>query len=169
MLLLILSQKDTAAAYLRIHFQIGGNVMSDIPAPSPSHPLIEANLYSLSGRNVHVSFATTSISGRPLLTYQDPQRSLSFIGDQIQIAEVPLLGTVASVTLTATPDLGSTTFSLVLPTVHVDSSGASGGVPVRTIGITTNHKTSIAPGLNFGQQDFYSTTTLRGSASHVIS
>jgi len=142
---------------------------SDTASRAAPRPLLEANLYSLAGGGLHVSFSTTSLSGRPLLTYQDPQRSLSFTGDDIGIAEVPLLGRTVSVTLSANPDLGSTTFSLLLPLVRVDLSGASGGVPVRTTGITTHHKTGIAPGLNFGQQDFYTTAALRGSASHVVS
>jgi hypothetical protein len=129
---------------------------------------VQPNLFTLAGGGLHITFSTTGIDGRPHLTYQDPQRALSFIGDQISIDEVPDLGQVVSVTLVLTPDSGSTTFSLLVPRVQLAGPGGISSVPVSTDGITVHHRFSLVPALNHGQQDLYTVTPLRGAASHVM-
>src|SRR3954451_6585767 len=106
--------------------------------PTPRPFILPANHFSLSGRGVRVDFSETSISGRPLLTYQDTVRTLNFIGDGIRINEVPDIGSIVSVTLSITPDVGSTTFSVLIP--HVTVSGPNGSASISTYGITTMHK-----------------------------
>ena len=40
--------------------------------------------------------------------------------------------------------------------------------PVRTVGITAIHRTSLAPGLGHGQTDSYSTVQLAGTATNGV-
>jgi hypothetical protein len=143
--------------------------MSSTAAKTLVMPTVQiANHFSLSGGGIHVDFDRTSISGKPLLNYHDTVRTLNFIGDDIRVAELPDLGTVVSVTLSITPDVGSTTFSVLIPGVRV--AGVGGTAPVTTDGITTIHKMPfVLPNANLGQQDLYRVTRLTGSASFVIS
>jgi len=107
------------------------------------------------------------VGGLTHFTYHDPRQTQNFIGNQIRTVEVPDLGTVVSVTLSITVDSGSTTFSVLLPQVNLPNQpGAS--VFIRTTGITTLHRLSIVPGLNFGQQEIYTVTRLTGTASLVL-
>ena len=66
-------------------------------------PFISPNLYQLSGTNLHVSYSTSGIDGKPHFSYQDAQHNLSFIGDDIRAVECDL-GTVVSVTIQRTID-----------------------------------------------------------------
>jgi hypothetical protein len=89
-----------------------------------------------------------------------------FSGSQITVNEVPALGELVSVTLSIVPDSASITFTLFLPRVNLPAPPALPvAVPVTTEGVTTNHLTSIAPQTLHGQLDFYTVTTLRGTAS----
>jgi hypothetical protein len=66
-----------------------------------------------------------------------------------------------SVTIDLTVDSGSTTFSLLVPTVNL---GNAVSTPISTIGITTHHKFSLIPSLNLGQTEMYTVTQLTGTA-----
>ena len=123
----------------------------------------QANNFSLSGRGIHVDYSSTSINGQPRLTYHDHLRNLSFAGAQIRIVEVSDIGTIVSVTLTITPDVGSTTFSVFIPNVIV--SAPNGSTSVTTEGITTIHRMPFAPPMP-GQREVYNTVRLTGVASH---
>jgi len=128
-------------------------------------PIQPANHFTLSGGRIHVDYATTSLTGQPRLSYHDPVRTLSFVGDQIRVENVPDLGSVVSVTLNITVDVGSTTFSLLIPPVSV--SGIGGSSPISTYGITTIHKTPFAP-QSPGQKDLYHATHMSGTANHIV-
>jgi len=124
------------------------------------------NLYQLAGDGIHFSLRTEGFRA-PFVNYQDAHRTLTFTGDQVRLVDVPDLGTVVSVTLLLTPDAGSTTFSVLLPQVNLPNHlGAS--ERVRTQGITTVHKFSIAPQFDIGQREFYTPVRLKGSASRTI-
>ena len=124
----------------------------------------QANTFSLSGGYIHVDFSTTSINGQPRLTYQDPVRNLSFAGSDIRRVDVPDIGSIVSVTLDITVDVGSTTFSVFIPNVIVPGPG--GSAPVTTEGVTTIHRTPFVPQLP-GQREVYSVVQLAGVASHL--
>ena len=65
------------------------------------------------------------------------------------------------------PDVGSTTFSLLIPRIEVNMLGAV--AQVRTLGITTMHSTPfVVPGTVLGQLDSYTVTQLRGTAQAVV-
>ena len=114
-------------------------------APTTLPAVVPANMFSLTGGGLHIGYSTTSIDGKPRMTYQDPMRSLSFQGDEIRKVEGDL-GTVVSVTIVRTIDAGSTTFSLLVPRVML--SAPFSNVSIYTDGITTHHAFSIIPALN---------------------
>jgi hypothetical protein len=138
---------------------------------------LQPNLFQLSGHenhgggNLHLSYLTHSgpatpqfPQGPPHFTYQDASISRSFVGQAVEVVETEL-GSVVSVVIRLTPDLGSTTFSLLVPRVNLNTGQPA---PIHTDGITAIHRLSLAPGLNHGQQDQYSITSLQGTAANVI-
>jgi hypothetical protein len=85
----------------------------------------------------------------------------------VRVVSVEDLGTLVSVTIEATPDLGFTTFTLILPVVALPNTlGAS--VHIETDGITTIHRTFLAPPFGPSQRESYAVTRLRGTASRGI-
>ena len=125
------------------------------PKPTP-------NLYELSGDRVAVTYSTTSIDGKPRFSYRKGRQTLNFSGNQIK-SEGTSIGTLVSVVIASVPDKGTTTFSLLLPAIQL---GDSKRVSLRTIGIETLAKTSIA-GPPPGVQQTYKVVALRGSAKLV--
>jgi hypothetical protein len=101
-------------------------------ASAASFSTLQANNFSLSGRGIHVDFASTSLNGQPRLTYHDTVQTRNFSGSEIRRTEIPDIGTIVSVTLSIVPDVGSTTFSLLIPTVFVSGIGVL--TPVTTRG-----------------------------------
>jgi hypothetical protein len=123
---------------------------------------ITPNFYTLRGKNLQVTYSTTSIDGKPRFTYKDNQKTLNFSGNQIRTANTDV-GTLVSVTTYITLDSGGTSFSVLIPRVNLQHFGQE--LTVNTQGITTKHKFSILP--LFGQLDTYKVTPLYGKASHV--
>lgn len=127
----------------------------DLPIESP-------NLYLLQGDGRTVNLATSGFDGRPHLSYHDSHRSLSFSGDEITF-EGTSPGTLVTVILQSIPDLGDTTFTILVPLVNVT------GTPnafIHTLGITSMHRTTFL-GLGRGQLTSYHVSHLSGSASQV--
>lgn len=122
------------------------------------------NLYQLSSRAIHVTYATSGIDGKPHFQYQDPHQSLSFSGGDIRVADTDL-GSLVSVSIRRTIDAGGTSFSVMIPrVVLVDEKP----VAVDTRGVTVVHRFSIVPAFNRGQLDAYSVVKLKGTASFVV-
>ena len=94
------------------------NPMSD-EARAAQLSIQQANNFSLSGGGVHIDYSSTSINGQPRLAYHDHIRNLSFAGSDIRTVDVADIGTIVSVTLKITVDVGSTTFSVFIPRVIV--------------------------------------------------
>jgi hypothetical protein len=126
-------------------------------------PTVTPNLFQFTGSHLHVSYTSTSIDGKPTLSYQDAHEGKSFRGDEIRTVECDL-GTLVSVTIRRTVDAGSTSFSLLIPHMRINP-GATG--TVRTDGVTTVHRFSIAPQLLNGQLDVYNIVALHGTAQAV--
>ena len=131
----------------------------------PQTPTVTPNLYQLSGHHLHVTYASSGIDGKPHMTYQDSHQSKSFKGDEIRTVECDL-GTLVSVTLRLTVDVGSTTLSVIIPRVRI----APGSVAaLHTECITTVHSMPfVLPGAVQGQLDTYTVTALRGTAQAVV-
>jgi len=121
------------------------------------------NLYQLHGHHLHITYSTSSIDGKPRFQYHDPFQTLQFSGDQIRTLESEI-GTLVTVTIRLTPDFGSTSFTLMVPQVNLDQSSQS---HVKTFGVTTLHRFSIAPQLDTGQIEHYTVAELSGTASLV--
>jgi hypothetical protein len=122
----------------------------------------QPNLYQLSGGGIQVTYSTSSITGKPLFNYHDGSQAKNFSGDEIQTAET-VLGNLVTVFLIRTVDSGSTTFTLLIPSVNLPPSNSA---PIVTDGITTLHKFSIV-GPHNGQREFYTVQPLDGTASFV--
>jgi hypothetical protein len=123
----------------------------------------QPTLYELSGNGLHVTYSTSSISGKPLFNYHDAFQVRNFSGDEIQTAET-ILGKLVSVFLIRTIDGGSTSFTLVVPAVHLPASNVA---HITTDGVTTIHKFSIVnPPL--GQTELYTFHRLHGTARFVV-
>ena len=134
------------------------------------------NYYQFSGSGpLHITFApdgvpdprTGASDGQPHFIYQDAQQTKRFVGNQVRIVPCDL-GRLVSVTLVLTIDSGSTSFSLLVPTVQLLDGAPQ---PVQTEGITTVHRFSIPVVVggviqpwNIGQDDLYTFTKLTGSA-----
>jgi hypothetical protein len=123
---------------------------------------IAPNLYELSGEGIAITYSTTSLDGKPRLSYSKGRQTLSFSGDEIDSLQTDI-GTLVSVVIANIPDRGTTIFSVLLPSIRL---GDSGKQSFRTLGITTVTKTTIA-GPPQGAQQTYKTVALRGSAQKV--
>ncbi|MGC2775737.1 MAG: hypothetical protein WA418_08855 [Bradyrhizobium sp.] len=123
----------------------------------------QPTLYELSGSGIHVTYATSSIEGKPHFSYHDAFQAKTFSGNEIQ-SEDTLLGTLVSVYLMRVVDGPSTSFTLLLPSVRLPQSGL---VTISTEGITTLHKSSIV-GLPQGQTEVYGIHPLQGTARFVV-
>ena len=125
----------------------------------------EPNLFTLHGRRgLQVTLALSGIGGKPQLTYHDWTEALQFEGDDITFEDT-VLGRLASVVLASTVDLGSTTFTLVVPSVNLIGGGSHA---VETVGLIAVHRTTIG-GLGHGQLSSVRTVRLRGNADQVQS
>jgi hypothetical protein len=128
-------------------------------------PFVHPNLYVLSGGGIHVTYSTSGLNGQPHLTYSSPVTSRTFSGNEITTTNSPI-GTLVTVTIQLTPDAGSTTFSLLVPVVNLNSN--TDIVAITTEGITTHHRFSIFPPALHGQIETYGVTQLTGNAEHVL-
>jgi hypothetical protein len=131
---------------------------------SAALPVKTPDFYQLQGAQLHITYSTTSFGGKPRFVYQDALQTLTFEGDQIRTVTTEI-GMLVTVTTLMTIDSGSTTFTLLVPTVNL---GPTNQAPIQTEGITTIHRFSIVPAFNQGQTELYTVTPLTGTASLVV-
>ena len=124
--------------------------------------LEQANLFELAYGSIQVTFSSTSITGRPLLSYRDHNLQLNFEGEEIDIRDTQI-GQLITVTLETIPDLRTVTFTMILPLVNVMRQ--SGGIRVSVPGIRTITHTPLVPGP--GAEKTYATVNLEGTAQFV--
>ncbi|SJM90030.1 conserved hypothetical protein [Crenothrix polyspora] len=122
--------------------------------PSP------ANVFNLNSSHIHVSYATGALGSKAGLTYHDAHQTLQFNEQDIRKVTTDL-GDELTVTLHRTEDVGSTTFTLIIPTVALE---VNQHINVHTIGITSMHQRPFAP-VWHGQLDSYIVVKLHGTAS----
>jgi hypothetical protein len=125
------------------------------------------NQYYLHGGGMSVSyypagFGPLTEDGPLHLVYQDAHLSQAFRGDEVRTVDVADLGTIVSVTLVMTVDIGSTTFSLLVPDVQLPEQQNS--VFIHTDGITTVHR-AFAALIGHPQRETYTVTALSGTAA----
>lgn len=117
------------------------------------------NYFRFHGENLNISYSTTSMTGKPLLSYDDGVKIRNFRGDEIRTVGTEI-GTLVSVTLWKTKS-GFTTFTILIPKSEVDS----GELHLNTQGIITKHKYPV----NAGQLNTYRYILLKGSATVIYS
>jgi hypothetical protein len=127
-----------------------------------------ANYFVLGGEGTQISYATTSLTGLPLLTYQGSFGSHSFTGDEI-LREATGIGELATAgPLESIPDLWEITLTLLVPDVNL--IGGYAETPIATVAIITTHHTTIGgPALVQGALQTYEVVALQGTASFVQS
>lgn len=125
--------------------------------PAASGP----NLFSLNGHDVSVTITLGGIDGKPSVSYHDSAHVLQFTGDQVTVEETGL-GRLVTVTTVRTVDVGSTTFTVVLPALDL----AGGNDRVTTIGVTTRHRTTLGA-IGHGQLTTYTVFQLEGTAAEA--
>ena len=123
------------------------------------------NLYQLQGSGIHVTYSTGGFGSKLNFTYQDAQGSQSFSDSQVNVSQTPI-GSVVTATIRRTVDTGSTSFSVLIPTVNLTGPGQA--APVHTEGITTIHRFSIIKTFDQGQIELYQFTPLSGTANQVL-
>lgn len=135
----------------------------------PGPVVQEPNLYHLHNNVIQggqfllsITYSSSSLKGEPFFEYHAGSKSLSFSGNQIRTTESPL-GNLVTVTISRPSETGSTTFTLVVPSVGL--TGQS--LPINTFGVTTTRRGGFVP--NIGQQDLYTVTELAGTAQFVES
>lgn len=126
---------------------------------------VTPNLYHIHGQHLHMTYATTSLDGQPILTYQDSHQGKTFRGDEIRAIECDL-GTLVSVTLRMTIDVGSTSLSLFIPRMRIIEGTIA---TVHTYCVTTLHSLPFVPQFSHEQLDTYSVAALHGTAQFVLS
>jgi len=131
-----------------------------------STQLYEANFFDISGP-IHISYSRTSITGQPLLSYQDAALDLQFQGDEITRTDTPA-GELVTVTVQIVPDALVRTMTLVVPTVRL-SAGEE--LDLETIVIETTDRSSafVPPPGPAGVLQTYRIHQLRGNAQYVVS
>lgn len=135
-----------------------------MPQAPQAPQIVTPNLYHLRGHHLHVTYATSGIDGKPSMSYQDTHESKSFRGDQIRTVECDL-GTLVSVTLRMTVDVGSTSLSLFVPRMRIAQGSTA---TVNTECVTTIHSMPFAPQAALGQADTYHVVAVHGTAQHVF-
>ena len=95
--------------------------------------------------------------------YQDANQTLILPESEIRAATSEI-GTLVTVTIRRTVDSGSTSFTLLVPTVNLEQTNQAA---INTVGITTIHRFSLIPNFNRGQTEFYTVTELTGTAEAI--
>lgn len=124
----------------------------------------QPDLYDFTGTNLKISYSTTGIDGKAHFSYKNGKTVLSFSGNEIRTVETEI-GTLVSVTVSMTVDTGSTSFSVLIPKVNLDSKLKS---TVKAQGFLTQHKFSMIPSFSTGQRDIYKVYPLTGTAKFVM-
>jgi hypothetical protein len=142
------------------------SILSDhvaLAATDVAEQALTPNLYQFVGHQLRITYSTSSIRGTPLFTYRDGSRTLQFEGTEIRTIDTEL-GTLVTVTTRLTTDAGWTTFTLLLPRVHL---GSTQQAAVETVGLTTDHLITFTPAPRPGQTERYRVTRLTGTAELV--
>ncbi len=126
----------------------------------------QANLFELHNAALQITYSTSSLDGKPQLSYKKGATSLNFRGSQLRRKETEI-GTLITVSLKVVPDSSTTVFSLLLPRVNVPDKQQH--VQIKVKAIETMIRTSIGgPGLVNGQVETYKVYPLKGKASSVL-
>lgn len=125
----------------------------------------QANLYELNGKDTSVTYTPAGFGGAPQLTYRSGDQDLVFRSQDVRKVDTEI-GVLVTVDLSFTPDLETTTLSLLVPAVNLRNGSVE--APVETVGVISAAKTSIGgPALVQGQLTTYQAIALAGRAQLV--
>lgn len=124
---------------------------------------LQPNEYVLTGGGISVTYITNGFLGHPTLSYKDAKQALSFKGPEIRVVPTEIGGLV-TVTLKMTVDVGSTSFSFLIPVIALADREAE--QKFKTASITTEHKTALVP--TTGLAEIYQIHEMQGVARSVI-
>ena len=79
--------------------------------------LAEANLFEIPGP-IRITYARSSLTGEPQLSYQDAELDLAFQGEQLDRTRTPV-GELVSVTVRTVPDAFTRLVTLLVPTIRL--------------------------------------------------
>jgi len=135
------------------------------PAPTVAPQGRPPNQFELRNRRISVSFSATSITGDPLMHFQDRRHEVSVRGEEIRQVETEV-GTLVTITLEPDADAGALLFTLVIPRVVLATPNAT--QPIETQGIYTRSR--LPPRLPASVQlQTSDVVELKGTASFVVS
>lgn len=117
----------------------------------------QVNLFKLSSGSIQITYSSTSLTGQPQLSYHDNNINRLFRGEELRLQDTEI-GQLITVTLERIPDMGTVTFTLILP--HIVGIGP---LEIQVPGILTTAHTTIA-GPRLGAEKTYSVENLRGTA-----
>jgi hypothetical protein len=128
--------------------------------------IADANQFDILGP-IHISYSSSSITGQPLLSYQDAELDLNFQGADITRASGSA-GEQVTVTLQHVPDAFIRTITLVVPAIRL---AAGEQVDFATFAFETVDRSSahVLPPGPTGVLQTYHIHQLRGTAAHVDS
>lgn len=128
--------------------------------------MVQANLFELHNATLTINYSSSSLDGKPQLSYKKGATTRNFRGSQVR-HKLTEIGTLISVTLKSVPDSRSTIFSLLLPQVNVSTDHPHTQVNVKAF--ETIVRTSIGgPNLVKGQVQTYKVYSLKGTAKSVL-
>lgn len=125
------------------------------------------NQYHLTGENIAVTYYPDGFGpifkdrGALTLFYEEGTNGRAFGSEEVTTEPVPNLGTIIRVELLDVPDLGLTTFSLVIPIVNLPE-GENSSASISTFGVRTLHRLYLGGQLTvLGQQEVYTVVPLK--------
>ena len=122
----------------------------------------DANEFDISGPIV-ITYVTTSITGKPQLSYRDAECDRQFTGEEITRVDDANLGALVTVVLHTEPDNFVRSFTLVVPAVRGDLGSETA---FSTFGFETVAQETIA-GPPSGVQHTYQVHQMSGVAKVV--
>ena len=111
--------------------------------------------------DTHITYTTTSISGKPTFNYTDLKGTHNFTGNEIRTLKTEI-GTMVTVTLVRTIDFGNTVLTLLVPDFKPEVSAQE----FNTIAIRTTERIPFLP--IKGALDSYEVIRLQGTAESVL-
>ncbi|HEY7030982.1 MAG TPA: hypothetical protein VH482_06640 [Thermomicrobiales bacterium] len=148
-----------------------GHAAARAPAtPTPEVPPgYNPNGYSLDGPGTHISYGTTSLDGRPTLTYRGTYPEQTFRGEEIHLEGSRALVRMVSVLVEQVPDARVVYLTVLLPEFRPIRLGDP-PIAFETVAILTTHPTSFAgPTPVAGARQTYEVVPLTGTASFAVS
>src|SRR5205807_8186817 len=113
--------------------------LQDAFIQNPKDPATrKPGLFTLRGGHLYIVFAPSAVDAKSHLAFRDATQTLNFSGDQIRTVDTEI-GTMVTVTIQMTVDTGSTSFTLFVPQVNLQSPETQ----IHTFVVTTHHRFSI--------------------------